>query len=118
MAPLSQWFPPLPVHQPAVPLQVHATVEMDAVRAFIETLDAALGEDSLRPQRVADVLRRLDATGKVKNDLAKAALLLGAQAGRFTLEPESGMGRLSESDAALCPAGPRGTVLSWFRRHA
>ena len=33
--------------------------------------------------------------------------------GLFALEPESGMSRLSREDAALCPAGPMGTRLSW-----
>lgn len=45
-----------------------------------------------------------------------AALLEGARAGRFELRPESGMGRLSAEDAALCIPGPQGSRLSWVRR--
>jgi len=45
-----------------------------------------------------------------------ATLLEGARSGRFELRPESGMGRLSQEDAALCIPGPQGSRLSWVRR--
>jgi hypothetical protein len=90
----------------------------DDVRALLEMLDAALAEEPHRPRSVAEVFRSLGAGSGAKNALARTALLLGARSGRFTLEPESGMGRLSDSDAAICPSGPRGTVLSWYRRNA
>jgi hypothetical protein len=61
------------------------------------------------PIRVPDLLR---ATGTPVEE-GKRALVDGAARGLFSLEPESGMGRLSGEDAELCPAGPMGTRLSW-----
>lgn len=43
------------------------------------------------------------------------ALLDTAKAGEVELRPESGVGTLSSADAALCPRGPGGTVLSYAR---
>jgi hypothetical protein len=63
-----------------------------------------------RPIRVPDVLRAVGGP----TEAAKRALLDGAARGLFELEPESGMGRLSREDAALCPTGPMGTLLSWI----
>lgn len=45
-----------------------------------------------------------------------AALLEAAKAQRVELRPESGMGRLSAEDRALCVPGPQGSVLSWVRK--
>ena len=77
----------------------------DASRA----IRARLGEDP-RPQRVPEVLRALG----LSPDAGKRALLEGAAAGLFGLEPESGMARLAAEDAAWCPEGPQGTRLSWI----
>ncbi|NOU27076.1 MAG: hypothetical protein HOO96_04135 [Polyangiaceae bacterium] len=65
---------------------------------------------SARPLRVPDVLRALG----VGPDAGKRALLEGASAGMYGLEPESGMARLGSEDAAWCPEGPQGTRLSWI----
>ncbi len=46
---------------------------------------------------------------------AQATLLAAHRAGLVELRPESGVGLLSASDAALCPRGVRGVVLSWLR---
>jgi len=54
--------------------------------------------------------------GIAARDAVHAELLRGARAGDLELRPESGMGRLSEEDAALCLAGPQGSRLSWVRR--
>lgn len=43
-------------------------------------------------------------------------LLAEADAGAIELRPEAGAEFLDPADAALCPAGPRGTVLSYARR--
>ncbi len=53
--------------------------------------------------------------GLPARDAVHAELLRGARAGELELRPESGMGRLSEEDAALCLAGPQGSRLSWVR---
>lgn len=45
-----------------------------------------------------------------------AELVRLARAGRMELRPESGMGRLSAEDLALCIPGPQGSKLSWVRR--
>lgn len=70
---------------------------------------ARLGEGA-RPLRVPEVLRALG----VSAEDGKRALLEGASAGLYGLEPESGMARLAPDDAAWCPAGPGGTLLSWI----
>jgi hypothetical protein len=62
------------------------------------------------PLRVAEVLRELAPSPEI----GKRALLEGVALGLFDLEPESGMGRLSVEDAAWCPQGPGGTLLSWI----
>ncbi|MCL2723635.1 MAG: hypothetical protein FWD69_04275 [Polyangiaceae bacterium] len=54
--------------------------------------------------------------GLAARDRVHAQLFRGARAGELELRPESGMGRLSEEDAALCPSGPQGSRLSWVRR--
>jgi len=54
--------------------------------------------------------------GAPVRDEVHAELLRGARAGKLELRPESGMGRLSAEDAALCLAGPQGSTLSWVRR--
>jgi hypothetical protein len=46
---------------------------------------------------------------------AHAMLDQAARFGAIELRPESGMGLLSEADAALCPSGPRGSILSYAR---
>lgn len=54
--------------------------------------------------------------GASAREAVHAELLRGARAGLFELRPESGMGRLSAEDMALCIPGPQGSRLSWVRR--
>jgi hypothetical protein len=63
---------------------------------FVPTLVRALGGASAR-EAVHEALR----------DAARRGLL--------ELQPESGLGRLSEDDLALCIPGPQGSHLSWAR---
>jgi DNA repair protein RadC len=44
-----------------------------------------------------------------------AALLAAAERSLVELRPESGLGRLTPEEKALCIPGPHGTVLSWAR---
>lgn len=84
----------------------------------------------LSPDDVADAARQL--VGRTRlvsvpelvrvfidngHDLAVVhqALLASHHAKLLELRPESGVGLLSASDAALCPRGMRGIVLSWVR---
>lgn len=69
----------------------------------------ARAEESALPLRVPELLRSLGAD----RESGKCALVEGASAGLFGLEPESGMARLTPADADWCPAGPQGTLLSW-----
>jgi hypothetical protein len=62
------------------------------------------------PIHVPALLRSLG----VPQAIAHSALLAGAKAGLFDLEPESGMARLAAEDAAWCPIGPGQTRLSWL----
>ena len=69
----------------------------------------ARAEQSALPLRIPELLRALG----VDKESGKRALLEGASAGLFGLEPESGMARLAPLDASWCPDGPQGTLLSW-----
>jgi hypothetical protein len=62
---------------------------------------------------VPDAVRALTAAHDLKS--VQDALLDAARAGRIELQPESGVGRLSAEELALCPPGPEGTRLSWAR---
>ncbi len=77
--------------------------------ALSQTIQARVAE-SARPLRVPELLRALG----VGAEAGKRALLEGASAGLFGLEPESGMARLAPDDAAWCPEGPQGTRLAWI----
>ena len=63
---------------------------------------------------VPAVLREL--AQSMGREAAQRALLAAGDAGALELRPESGMGRLTADDAAWCPPGPQGSVLSWCRR--
>lgn len=76
-----------------------------AVRALAAHVQGHLG-----PIHVPPLLRSLG----VPQAIAQSALLAGARAGLFDLEPESGMARLASDDAAWCPIGPGQTRLSWL----
>lgn len=66
---------------------------------------------------LASVPRVVRALGGLPvRDAVHAELLKHARAGRLELRPESGMGRLTPDDAALCLPGPQGSKLSWVRR--
>jgi hypothetical protein len=46
---------------------------------------------------------------------ARVAVLEANRVGWIELRPESGLGRLSRDDEALCLPGPQGMILSWIR---
>lgn len=54
--------------------------------------------------------------GSLSRPEVHAELIRLTRAGRMELRPESGMGRLSTEDLALCIPGPQGSKLSWVRR--
>lgn len=91
------------------PMTEAPAVESRGPGEVSRAIRARLGEDA-RPQRVPEVLRALG----LSPEAGKRALLEGAAAGLFGLEPESGMARLAAEDAAWCPEGPQGTRLSWI----
>jgi hypothetical protein len=53
--------------------------------------------------------------GETARDAVHDALRSAALRGAIELRPESGLGRLSPEDLALCVAGPQGSHLSWAR---
>lgn len=62
---------------------------------------------------VPDAVRALASRHSVET--VQDALLQAARTGRIELQPESGVGRLTAEELALCPPGPEGTRLSWAR---
>jgi len=100
-------FAPAPAPAPA-PAAAKPTVLRD-IRASIDQ-----HRESSGLTWVPKLVRALG--GLPARDAVHAELLRGARAGELELRPESGMGRLSEEDAALCLAGPQGSRLSWVRR--
>lgn len=80
----------------------------ESAAALPQTIRARVAQSGL-PLRIPELLRSLG----VEMEVGKRALLAGAAAGLFGLEPESGMARLSPNDAQWCPEGPQGTRLSW-----
>lgn len=98
--PLTPATPATPAPKPKPPNDLHASI--DANR---------------EPSGLTWVPKLVRALGGVPvRDEVHAELLRGARAGKLELRPESGMGRLSAEDAALCLAGPQGSRLSWVRR--
>ncbi len=92
--------------------QLRASEELDttaAVASALRTL-ATYVQGHHSPIHVPPLLRSLG----VPQVIAQSALLAGARAGLFDLEPESGMARLATDDAAWCPIGPGQTRLSWL----
>lgn len=63
---------------------------------------------------VPDLVKQLRAQG-MTTEAAIDVLSLLAQQRRLELRPESGVGLLKPADAALCPRGMRGVVLSMMR---
>ncbi|HPH66236.1 MAG TPA: hypothetical protein PLF40_10845 [Kofleriaceae bacterium] len=95
---------------PAQPSQViGGSAGLDQDAATLAAL-AAQVRGKPGPLHVPALLRSLG----VSVEVAQRALLAGARAGLFDLEPESGMARLSSDDAAWCPPGPGQTRLSWL----
>jgi hypothetical protein len=64
---------------------------------------------------VPELVRSVELEG-VSVKAAHEALLRLARERRIELQPESGVGRLTAEDLALCPPGPQGSRLSWARR--
>jgi len=84
----------------------------DAERMVLDTiLRFADGRTGLA--RVPEVVRAVG--GQVAREEALRAMLTLDRAGRIELRPESGIGLLSDADAALCPRGPREVPLSFVR---
>ena len=102
--------PERPTRAPAPRLAVERAdvAQRNSVAPLTQTIRGKV-ENSERPLRVPELLRSLH----VDREAGKRALVEGASAGLFGLEPESGMARLAPSDAEWCPAGPQGTFLSW-----
>jgi hypothetical protein len=53
---------------------------------------------------------------ELETSAAVQLLLTAAERELLELRPEGGIGRLSEAELSVCPAGPHGTRLSWARR--
>ncbi len=92
-------------------------VERGAPRAISENRVLELVHQHTRPAMglafVCDVVRALLPTSSLGT--IHDALLAAARARRLELRPESGVGRLSDLEAWLCPPGPAETRLSWAR---
>ena len=85
-------------------------------RALVDEVMAHLEDPALKLVPVAQVVRALD--GRLALTEVHRALGEAAEAGRIELQPAAGSELLAPADAALCPPGPRGTVLFFARRLA
>jgi hypothetical protein len=118
-----------------VMLRLAARKDATLLRADVDAILAPFTAERPRsaPETSADVTALIDANressgltsvpklvrllgGAKVRAAVHAELLREARAGRVELRPESGMGRLSADDAALCIPGPQGSHLSWVRR--
>jgi hypothetical protein len=90
------------------PQSAKSTDATDATDLLLQIVAALEGKRG--PVRIPDLLP----TFGVSIQLAHAALLSGARAGQFDLQPESGMARLSVEEAKWCPPGPGHTTLAWL----
>ncbi len=99
-----------PATQPGLINSPDGTPATDAEVALALRALAAQVQGQYSPIHVPPLLRSLG----VPQAIAQSALLAGAKAGLFDLEPESGMARLAVDDAAWCPIGPGQTRLSWL----
>lgn len=99
----------------AVPETAKVAMVPEAPKPYARDLRASIDEHR-ESSGLTWVPRLVRALGGVHaRDAVHAELLRAARAGELELRPESGMGRLSEEDAALCLAGPQGSRLSWVR---
>lgn len=89
-------------------LPLAATVTAEKVFAAVARLRESSGLTF-----VPALIRALG--GSIAREAVHAELLAGARAGVFELRPESGLGRLTETELADCVAGPQGSRLSWVR---
>jgi hypothetical protein len=83
---------------------------VDVVLHAIEELE----DPALPLVRIPELARRLE--GKLARQALHEALFAAERDHRLELRPESGVQLLSPEDAALCPRGPSGAVLSYARR--
>jgi hypothetical protein len=98
-------------HTSATP-QKPSDEPMRALLAAVDsTRDVRTGL-SFVPAVVGRLAPTVDAGAAVK------LLLTAAERELLELRPEGGIGRLSEAELSVCPAGPHGTRLSWARRLA
>lgn len=82
-------------------------------RSLLDALDATRDEQtglSFVPRVVEQLLPDVSLT------VAHEMLLQAARDERIELRPEGGLGRLTNAELGLCPAGPGGMRLSWARR--
>lgn len=85
----------------------------DAMVALLAAVDSTRDVRtglSFVPAVVGRLAPALEASTAVK------LLLAAAERELLELRPEGGIGRLSEAELSVCPAGPHGTRLSWARR--
>jgi hypothetical protein len=87
----------------------------DPLVVLLAALDAARDAGS-GMSFVPAIVRGLSAAMPVSEALE--LLMRAARRELIELRPEGGLGRLSNEELALCPAGPAGTRLSWARRSA
>lgn len=89
--------------------------QVDQAADLATVLDAATAElarSNVAPLVLVPAVVR---ASKLTTERAHAALLEAVRRGALELRPESGMGRLSKADAALCLPGPEGSTLSVLR---
>lgn len=89
---------------------------VSARRELLGETVARLEDPKLELVRVPDLVRAL--AGRLPTADVHRALEEAASAGWIELRPEAGGEFLKAEDAALCPPGPRGTVLFFARRLA
>jgi hypothetical protein len=85
----------------------------EAMRALLAAVDSTRDVRtglSFVPAVVGRLAPQLEASAALK------LLLTAAERELLELRPEGGIGRLSEAELSVCPAGPHGTRLSWARR--
>lgn len=85
-----------------------------ARRELLGEAVARLADPKLELVRVPDLVRSL--AGRLATAEVHRALEEAASTGKIELQPAAGSELLAPEDAALCPPGPRGTVLFYARR--
>jgi hypothetical protein len=110
-------FPLADEPQPDLPLELEVPMSAAPPPRDIEPAEVlAVARRVLDPHtglvHVPAIVRAFDGQPLER---VQAALRAASQAGMLELRPESGIGLLSKDDAALCPKGMKGVVLSYAR---